>query len=86
MSGICGIVHSGRNKRLNPDDLSSMVRALDFSGQGEGFSVILGSTAIGALSFPGRLAGTAEMALGGKSLALAFHGNLYNLEELFPFK
>ena len=86
MSGICGIVLSDRNKRLNPGDLSPMVRALAFSGQGEGFSVILGSAAIGAQRFPGRLAGTAEMALGEKSLALAFHGNLYNLEELFPLK
>jgi asparagine synthase (glutamine-hydrolysing) len=63
-----------------------MVRALDVSGQGEGFSVILESAAIGAQRFPGRLAGATEMALGKRSLALAFHGNLYNLEELFPLK
>jgi asparagine synthase (glutamine-hydrolysing) len=86
MSGICGIVLNDRNKRLNPGDLSPMVRALDFSGQGEGFSVTLGSVAIGAQRFPGRLAGAAEMALDKRSLALAFHGNLYNLEELFPLK
>jgi len=86
MSGICGIVFSDRNKRLNPSDLLPMVRALDFSGQGEGFSIILGSAAIGAQRFSGRLAGATEMALNGKSLALAFHGNLYNLEELFPLK
>jgi asparagine synthase (glutamine-hydrolysing) len=86
MSGICGIVLSDRNKRLNPGDLSPMVRALNFSGQGEGFSVIPGSAAIGAQRFAGRLAGAAEMALHKRSLALAFHGNLYNLEELFPLK
>jgi len=63
-----------------------MVRALDFSGQGEGFSVIPGSAAMGAQRFPGRLAGTAEIGSHGKSLAIAFHGNLYNLEELFPLK
>ena len=86
MSGICGIVLSDRNKQLNPGDLSPLVRALDFSGQGDSFSVILGQAVIGAQRFPGRLAGTAEVGFGEKSLALAFHGNLYNLEELFPLK
>jgi len=86
MSGICGIVFNDRNKQLVPDHLSPMVRASDFSDQGEGFTTILGSTAIGARKSPGRLAGVAETTLHERPFALAFHGNLYNLGELFPLK
>lgn len=84
MSGIGGIVFDDQDHRLSPAHLLPIVRALDVSGQGEGFTVSLGSVGMGAQRFFGRLAGVAKMTLHERPLALAFHGSLYNSGELFP--
>jgi asparagine synthase (glutamine-hydrolysing) len=84
MSGICGIVFRDKEQRLTPALLIPMVRALDPSGQEEGFTVTLGRVSLGAQAFSGRLAGVSRLSLYGESMALAFHGSLYNPRELFP--
>jgi len=82
MSGICGIVFHEKSNLLNQAHLLPMVRTLDASGQGEGFTISLGPVGMGAQKFPGRLSGMAETTLYGEPLALAFHGSLYNLHDL----
>jgi asparagine synthase (glutamine-hydrolysing) len=84
MSGICGIALRDRDHWLNANDLLPMVQALDVLGEGRGFPALCGSVGLGAHSFPGRLAGVAKLAVHSQPLVLAFHGNLYNLQELLP--
>ncbi len=86
MSGICGIVFLREGDRLHSAELWPMVRALDVSSQGDGFTINLGSVGMGVQRFPGRLAGVAKVDNHGRSVALAFHGSLYNLRELFPLE
>src|SRR5262249_33274481 len=83
VSGICGIVFHDQDHCLIPADLSPMLQALEISGRQRGLAASLGSVGIGTQEFPGRMAGIAEMTLDGRPLALAFHGSLYNLKELF---
>ena len=87
MSGICGIVFRDKEQQLTPTGgFLPMVRALDPSGQGDGFTVTLGRVSLGAQVFPGRLAGVSRLSLYGQPVALAFHGSLYNLRELIPME
>ena len=83
MSGICGVVFHDQGRRLTPADLSPMLQALEIAAQQRSLAASLGSVGIGTQEFPGRLAGMAEITLYGRPLALAFHGSLYNLRELF---
>ncbi len=84
MSGICGVVFRDKDFRSNVRHLMPMIQALDVLSQGDSFTLCLGSVMMGAQKFSGRLAGVAEMTVHGEPLALAFHGSLYNLRELFP--
>ena len=86
MSGICGIVFRDKEEQLTQTRFLPMVRALDLSGQGDGFTVTLGRVSLGAQVFPGRLAGVSRLSLYGQPVALAFHGSLYNLRELIPME
>lgn len=86
MSGICGIILNDRNRQVTRAELSPMVKALNFQGDGDGYSVSLGHVAIGAQKFPGRLAGVAELNVNERQIAIAFHGSLYNLKELFCYE
>ena len=86
MSGICGIVFRDKEQRLTPALLTPMVRALDPSGQEEGFTATLGRVSLGAQVFPGRMSGISQLSVYGQPAALAFHGSLYNLRELFPME
>jgi asparagine synthase (glutamine-hydrolysing) len=82
VSGICGIVLAGEGGWSATIDLSPMVRALGLSDQQDGFTIRLGSVSIGACGYPRRLAGVAKGERTRQSVALAFHGSLYNLKEL----
>src|SRR2546430_14019880 len=86
MSGICGIAFNDKDYPLDLTQLWPMLLALDVSGQGQGFTVNLGSVGMGARSSQSRLAGVAELTLHGRPFALAFHGNLHNLKELYPIE
>ncbi len=86
MSGICGIIFNDRNRQVTNADLLPMVKALNFHGDDDGHSLSFGHVAIGTQRFPGRLAGVFELTINDVPLALAFHGSLYNLKELFPLK
>ncbi len=83
MSGICGIALRDRARALDPTCLTPMMGALDVSGQGRGTTVALGRASLGAQTFPRRLAGVADLTVGGHRLALSVHGSVYNLRELF---
>lgn len=84
MSGICGIVFHDKAKQLESIHLLSMVQALDASQRGESFTVSLGPIGFGAQRFSRRLAGVSKLISHERPLALAFHGSLYNLQDLFP--
>jgi asparagine synthase (glutamine-hydrolysing) len=59
-----------------------MVQALTIAGQGDGFTVSLGSAGIGVQKSTRRLAGIAEVCIAKRPVVLAFYGSLYNLQEL----
>lgn len=82
MSGICGIVIRDREARLTPAHLNPMLQALSLSTAGELSQVSSGAVTLGAVGFPGYVAGVAESSLQGASLTLAFQGSLYNWGEL----
>lgn len=84
MSGICGLLLNDKEGQVSTAQILPMLKALNFQGEEEGFTLGLGHVAVGAQKFPGRLAGVTELKSNGKPSALAFHGSLYNLNELFP--
>jgi len=61
-----------------------MAQALVVSEQSAVLTVALDTVGMAAQSFPGRLAGVAELTVNGQPLGLAFHGSLYNVPELCP--
>lgn len=81
MSGICGIVVP--DDRLGPRHLLPMVRASDISGEGEASIAHWGSVGLGVQKSVRSMAGISEISIGQRPLAIAFHGSLYNLHELF---
>lgn len=84
MSGICGIFLHGRADKIEPDDLSPILRAMDSTGRREAHTVCVDSVGLGAQDFVGRKAGAAKTTVHHRPFALAFHGSVYNLKELFP--
>ena len=83
MSRVCGLVVQGKECGAG-ESLQSMLRALDSSSNGDRFATQYGSTALGVQKFSGRPGGIAELRLDGRPLALAFIGNLYNANEIYP--
>ena len=79
MSGICGIALDRNPLALR--HLLPMTHALSTTERGEAQTVIQGPVGIGAQTFPGRLSGTTQSEANGRLLALAFHGNLYDLDD-----
>jgi hypothetical protein len=53
MSGICGIIFNDRNRQVTKAELLPMVKALNFHGDDDGYSLSFGHIAIGAQNFPG---------------------------------
>jgi len=84
MGGICGVVFKNREKRLLHADIAPMVDALVFFQETEGHVSIVGSGGLGVKNFQGRLAGKADLTRYDKHACLVFHGNLLNLDRLFP--
>lgn len=75
MSGIWGFAFLDREARADASHLDRMARAFDARDAGAAARV-LGPIALASRPFPGRLAAAVTSADG--SLALAFHGNLYD--------
>lgn len=84
MGGIYGIIFAQKNQHLNQGQLLAMLRAQDVLGQEQSFAINLGSVELGIQGVPGRLTGLAKMVLHRRPVAIAFHGSIYNLGELFP--
>jgi asparagine synthase (glutamine-hydrolysing) len=84
MSGICGIAFREQPGSLTPGHLSAMVRALDPARPGEDAVFARGVVGVAAQGFAGALSGVAKVVRNGQTSLLAFHGNLYNQEEIFP--
>jgi asparagine synthase (glutamine-hydrolysing) len=82
MNGICGILVRNKADHLNAMAVLRMLGALDPSRRGESCIPRLGGVGLGAVGLPGRLTGVVEAAVHERPLAMAFHGNLYNLGEL----
>jgi len=75
MSGLCGLWIPGAGPTL-PGSIESMTRALGGSGRAE--TRVLGdSVALGVQRIPGFQGGLLERSQGDRTLAIAFHGNLY---------
>ena len=85
MSGISGIVYN-EGELLTMDHITPMLQSLDKSGKGRSSKACFGSVGMGAQGFPGCLSGIAETKLNKQTLAMAFHGSLYNLKELFDLQ
>jgi asparagine synthase (glutamine-hydrolysing) len=83
---IGGIVFRNREQCLSPSQLSLLVGATEVSGSGNGATVNFGTVGLAAYQCPGQFAGVAETALHGYPLATAFHGSLYNLNDLLSLK
>lgn len=90
MSGICGVLFTRGGNRVKHENLEAMCHALGTlqieSNKGQISFVCLGTLGLGAKALEGDLSGTTEVLLYKRPLALAFHGNLYNLGELFDVK
>jgi asparagine synthase (glutamine-hydrolysing) len=84
MSGICGVLFRDMPAPTGPAPLAAALRELTVREGGTGSELRAGSVLLGAQSFPGRLGGTARLHAGGRTLALAFHGTVFNVTELFP--
>jgi asparagine synthase (glutamine-hydrolysing) len=78
------MVYRDRQRQLQRTDFLPMVRALDFAGRADGCSATTGHVGLGAQQFPGRMAGIAEVNVNGHSLAITFHGSIYNLNDVLP--
>ena len=84
MSGICGVVFRDMPAPVGPAPLTASLRELAGRGGDAGSELARGNVLLGAQSFPGRLSGVAGLEAGGRALAIAFHGSLYDTSELFP--
>jgi asparagine synthase (glutamine-hydrolysing) len=86
MSGICGFVTENGDRKQQENHILSMIDSLRFPEQPVGSGLCLGSVSLGAQGFSGRESGVARLSQNEQLVALAFHGNLYNLKELFNLK
>ncbi len=84
MSEICGAVFRDRPVPAGPAPLAASLRELVDPRGGTGSELAMGSALLGARSFPGRLAGVVGLQAGGRALAMAFHGSLFDGPELLP--
>lgn len=82
MSGICGIAFSERMPEHQFACLTPMLRELDRSTQASGRTRIGESIGVGVQAFSGRVSGIAELQEYGTPHVLAFHGSIYNLDEV----
>ena len=84
MGGICGIVSRDLQEVIGVADIASMMRGLNASSDDESESVALSAprVGLGAQPFPGRLSGVSKLVHGINALGLAFHGSVYNMDEL----
>ena len=86
MGGVCGIFVRDRSQHVPSEGLSLMVSALDFCSPGPASTTSFGRVAMAAQPSSGRVTGVAEEIIRSHSLAIAFHGSLYNLGEICGFK
>ena len=84
MAGICGIVTSGRHEIATAEQLLPMVHALGPGAAEPAASGVWGGTAFGAQPFPGRMGGLAQAQVQGATVALVFHGSLFDTAALSP--
>jgi len=82
MSGICGIVFNEKTSRQSFQSLTPMVKELDPLRKTQGRLQIEESVGFGVQEFPGRLSGIAQLREQGHPHLLAFHGSIYNLEDV----
>jgi len=75
---------SGHNGHVEAAHLLPMVQALRCGVAEERGWVAMGPVGLGAHGFSGRLAGVSHTIQQGVSLALAFHGSVYNAFEVLP--
>ncbi len=75
MSGVCGLVIRGPREGLQ-GPIEAMSRALGRDGRPEA-RVLDGPVALGVHHVPGFQGGLLERRQGDRTLAIAFHGNLY---------
>jgi len=62
-----------------------MADSLRFGREGNTVTTHVGSAGLGVCQNPGYDGGIAQKQVHGRTVALAFHGRLYNIEELRPF-
>ena len=83
MSGIWGINFRDKADCLQAEPLLAMLRPV--ARASEQYVIKRDRpVGVGALSFPHRLAEVADLKIHGSHYLLAFHGSLYNREELLP--
>ncbi len=82
MSGICGIALQNRSNQGHFACLKAMVKELDVNRTSEGYTRVGGESAFGVQSFPGRMAGLAELEDDAGIHVLGFHGSVYNLDDV----
>lgn len=81
MGGICGIV-LGKGK-IERSWVQSMVSSLGNQARGEEAIIDSRCIGVGAKSFLGRLSGVCHLREHSKEHMLAFHGSIYNMDEMF---
>ena len=82
MSGICGMVSEGFPQCVNVPNLSRMAGSLRFNKEGNVVATHVGAAGLGVCQNSGYDGGIAQKQLHGRTVALAFHGRLYNINEL----
>jgi len=77
VSGICGVWLRDPSPRLTLSDIGSMCGALGPTGETRCLLLHEGTVGLGVQALPGYADGVLEERHGDRTLAVAFHGNLY---------
>lgn len=82
VSGICGIYICNDGEQVPTPFVSAMAAALDADGETHSRMVTLPTIALGVKSGKRCPSSLATLSVHGSSLAIAFYGNLYGVEQL----